>query len=76
MLIIILLLPKQIEAGNKRYLFLVDTKTEGISATKLDKLGWRASDTAEIAFDNVEIPLENLMGEEGKGFLILCSILL
>jgi alkylation response protein AidB-like acyl-CoA dehydrogenase len=48
------------------YLFLVDTKTEGISATKLDKLGWRASDTAEIAFDNVEIPLENLMGEEGK----------
>jgi alkylation response protein AidB-like acyl-CoA dehydrogenase len=37
-------------------------------ATKLDKLGWRASDTAEIAFDNVEIPLENLMGEEGKGF--------
>jgi alkylation response protein AidB-like acyl-CoA dehydrogenase len=45
----------------------VDTKTEG-SATKLDKLGWRASDTAEIAFDNVEIPVENLMGEEGKGF--------
>ena len=41
---------------------------KGISATKLDKLGWRASDTAEIAFDNVEIPEENLMGEEGKGF--------
>jgi alkylation response protein AidB-like acyl-CoA dehydrogenase len=33
-----------------------------------------ASDTAEIAFDNVEIPVENLMGEEGKGFLILCNI--
>jgi alkylation response protein AidB-like acyl-CoA dehydrogenase len=31
------------------------TKTAGVSATKLDKLGWRASDTAEIAFDNVEI---------------------
>jgi alkylation response protein AidB-like acyl-CoA dehydrogenase len=31
-------------------------------------LGWRASDTAEIAFDNVEIPAENLMGEEEKGF--------
>jgi alkylation response protein AidB-like acyl-CoA dehydrogenase len=30
-------------------------------------LGWRASDT-EIAFDNVEIPAENLMGEEEKGF--------
>ncbi|MDG2431672.1 acyl-CoA dehydrogenase family protein [Flavobacterium sp.] len=58
-----------VEAGNKGIsIFLVDTKTAGISATKLDKLGWRASDTAEIAFDNVEIPLENLMGEEGKGF--------
>jgi alkylation response protein AidB-like acyl-CoA dehydrogenase len=49
-------------------IFVVDRETPGISATKLDKLGWRASDTAELAFDNVEIPLENLMGEEGKGF--------
>jgi len=49
-------------------IFIVDRDTKGISATKLDKLGWRASDTAEIAFDNVEIPLENLMGEEGSGF--------
>jgi hypothetical protein len=57
------------ELGNKGIsIFLVDTNLKGISATKLDKLGWRASDTAEIAFDNVEIPLENLMGEEGKGF--------
>ncbi|WP_026710612.1 acyl-CoA dehydrogenase family protein [Flavobacterium filum] len=59
----------QPELGNKGIsIFLVDTKTSGIAATKLDKLGWRASDTAEISFDNVEIPLENLMGEEGKGF--------
>jgi acyl-CoA dehydrogenase len=49
-------------------IFVVDRDTPGISATKLDKLGWRASDTAELAFDNVEIPAENLMGEEGKGF--------
>jgi acyl-CoA dehydrogenase len=49
-------------------IFIVDRDTKGVSATKLDKLGWRASDTAEIAFDNVEIPLENLLGEEGKGF--------
>ena len=49
-------------------IFIVDRDTPGISATKLDKLGWRASDTAEIAFDNVEIPASHLMGEEGKGF--------
>lgn len=57
------------DLGNKGIsIFLVDAKATGVSATKLDKLGWRASDTAEIAFDNVEIPLENLMGEEEKGF--------
>ncbi len=49
-------------------IFLVDRNTPGITATKLDKLGWRASDTAEIAFDNVIIPASKLMGEEGKGF--------
>lgn len=54
-------------------IFLMDRKTPGISSTKLDKLGWRASDTAEIAFDNVVIPAENLMGEEGKGFQYLMN---
>ena len=49
-------------------IFVVDRKAKGVSATKLDKLGWRASDTGEIAFDNVEIPVSNLLGEEGKGF--------
>ncbi len=49
-------------------IFLVDRATPGVSASKLDKLGWRASDTGEIAFDNVEIPASNLMGVEGKGF--------
>ena len=49
-------------------IFIMDRNTPGISATKLDKLGWKASDTAEIAFDNVVIPADNLMSEEGKGF--------
>jgi len=49
-------------------LFVVDRDTPGISATKLDKLGWRASDTGEIAFDNVVVSKENLLGDEGKGF--------
>jgi len=57
------------ELGNKGIsIFVVDRESKGVSATKLNKLGWRASDTGEIAFDNVKIPLENLMGEEGKGF--------
>ncbi|MCB4799586.1 acyl-CoA dehydrogenase family protein [Neotamlana laminarinivorans] len=57
------------ELGNKGIsIFLIDRETPGVSATKLDKLGWRASDTGEIAFDNVKIPVENLMGEENKGF--------
>ncbi len=57
------------EKGNKGIsIFVMDRDTPGISSTKLDKLGWRASDTAEIAFDNVKIPLENLMGEEDMGF--------
>jgi acyl-CoA dehydrogenase len=55
--------------GNKGIsIFLMDSNLKGVSATKLDKLGWRASDTAEIAFDNVVIPASNLMGEAGKGF--------
>ena len=57
------------ELGNKGIsIFVMDRDTPGISATKLDKLGWRASDTGEIAFDNVEIPASNLMGEENQGF--------
>tara|TARA_R110002050_G_scaffold53118_2_gene120777 strand:- start:1690 stop:2847 length:1158 start_codon:yes stop_codon:yes gene_type:complete len=57
------------ELGNKGMsIFVVDRETKGISATKLDKLGWRASDTAEIAFDNVKIPISNLLGEENQGF--------
>lgn len=39
------------------------------SARKLDKLGMRASDTAEIHFDDVRVPQRYLIGEEGKGFI-------
>ncbi|RNC91576.1 MAG: acyl-CoA dehydrogenase [Allomuricauda sp.] len=59
-------------AGNKGIsLFIVDLKSKGVSASKLDKLGWRASDTAELAFDNVVVPKANLIGEEGMGFTFI-----
>jgi len=59
----------QPELGNKGMsIFVIDSSTKGISTTKLDKLGWKASDTAEIAFDNVVVPSKNIMGDEGKGF--------
>ncbi|WP_298326321.1 acyl-CoA dehydrogenase family protein [uncultured Dokdonia sp.] len=54
--------------GKGMSIFLLDRDMPGISATKLDKLGWRASDTGEIAFDNVKVPVANLMGEENAGF--------
>ena len=62
------------ESRNKGIsIFIIDRDTKGVSSTKLDKLGWRASDTAEIAFDNVVISANNLMGEEGKGFSYIMS---
>lgn len=57
------------ELGGKGIsIFLVDASTPGIHTNKLNKLGWRASDTAEISFEDVKIPAENLMGESEKGF--------
>ena len=38
------------------------------SGKKEDKLGWRASDTAELIFEDVHVPAENLLGQEGQGF--------
>lgn len=50
-------------------LIVVPTNTPGISfSEKLDKLGMRSSDTAQIFFDDVRVPRKNLIGEEGMGF--------
>ncbi len=49
-------------------LLIIDRDTPGVSANKLKKLGWHASDTGEIHFDDVKVPVENLLGEEGRGF--------
>ena len=52
-------------------LFIIDRDTPGVSATFLDKLGWRASDTGEIALDNVRVPASNMLGAEGQGFIYI-----
>ncbi len=60
------------EAGSAGVSLLVlDLDAEGVSKNKLKKLGWHASDTAELHFDNVKVPVKNLLGEEGKGFYYL-----
>jgi acyl-CoA dehydrogenase len=52
----------------------VDTKSEGFTVgKKLKKIGLKASDTAELAFQDVKVPVENLLGEEGAGFRYLTS---
>ncbi|MGW3622649.1 acyl-CoA dehydrogenase family protein [Streptomyces sp. NPDC000880] len=53
-------------------LFVVDTKSEGYAVgRKLDKLGLKTSDTAELSFTDVKVPVEDLLGEENKGFYYL-----
>jgi len=54
-------------------LLVIEQSMEGVSTRKLKKLGWHCSDTAEISFDNVKVPVENLVGEEGRGFYYLMN---
>ncbi|MCR5858973.1 isovaleryl-CoA dehydrogenase [Mesorhizobium sp. J428] len=54
--------------------FILDTATKGFSvAQKLDKLGMRGSNTGELVFDDVEVPFENVLHEEGRGVEVLMS---
>ena len=54
--------------------FVVDTSSPGFSvAQKLDKLGMRGSNTGELVFEDVEVPFENVLHEEGRGVEVLMS---
>ena len=55
-------------------MFLVERETPGFHVSrKLDKLGMRTSDTAEIVFQDCLVPAENLLGQEGRGFQQLAA---
>lgn len=60
---------------DRRYgisLLVVDTKSEGYAVgRKLDKIGLKTSDTAELSFSDVKVPVDDLLGEENKGFSYL-----
>src|SRR5207248_3019510 len=68
-------LAARVEAGtdDKRHrgisMFLVERDTPGFTVSRtLDKMGMRASDTAELSFQDMRVPVENLLGREGVGF--------
>jgi acyl-CoA dehydrogenase len=52
-------------------LLLIEGDTPGLSRTKLKKMGWWASDTATLHFDDCRVQAENLLGEEGQGFKLI-----
>lgn len=50
-------------------LLLIEMDAPGVTRTRLDKMGWRCSDTAAIYFEDVHVPAENLIGPENGGFI-------
>ena len=63
------------DAGSKGITaFLIEKEMTGFSTSvHFDKLGMRGSNTAELIFDDVEVPFDNVLGEEGKGVRVLMS---
>jgi acyl-CoA dehydrogenase len=59
------------EGGSGVSLLLIEGDTPGLSRTKLNKMGWWASDTATLHFDDCRVPVDNLIGEEGQGFKLI-----
>ncbi|EGD44767.1 acyl-CoA dehydrogenase [Nocardioidaceae bacterium Broad-1] len=55
-------------------LLVIDKDTPGFTVTrKLEKMGWKCSDTAELAFEDVRVPAGNLVGDENAGFIYIAE---
>jgi acyl-CoA dehydrogenase len=61
------------DGGHHGISFLIVDRGEGITAEKIEKMGWHASDTGLIAFDDVFVPAENLLGREHEGFALIMA---
>ncbi|HLL92174.1 MAG TPA: acyl-CoA dehydrogenase family protein, partial [Solirubrobacteraceae bacterium] len=61
------------EGGHHGISFLIVDRGEGVSASALHKLGWHASDTATISFQDAFVPEENLLGELDEGFKLIMA---
>jgi acyl-CoA dehydrogenase len=61
------------DGGHHGLSFLIVDKGEGVSASAIEKLGWHASDTGLIAFEDVFVPEENLLGRENEGFYLIMA---
>jgi acyl-CoA dehydrogenase len=62
-----------VEGGHHGISFLIVERGEGVRSSKLRKLGWAASDTASVAFEDVFVPAENLLGPEHEGFKLIMA---
>jgi acyl-CoA dehydrogenase len=61
------------EGGHHGLSFLIVDKSDGVHASAIEKLGWHASDTGLIAFEDVFVPDENLLGRENEGFYLIMA---
>jgi alkylation response protein AidB-like acyl-CoA dehydrogenase len=61
------------EGGHHGISFVIIDRGAGVESSKIEKMGWHASDTALIAFDDVAVPEENLLGEENQGFYLIMA---
>jgi acyl-CoA dehydrogenase len=61
------------EGGHGGISFFIIDRGPGVESSKLDKMGWHASDTGLISFDDVFVPEENLLGEVNRGFKLIMA---